>query len=122
MKMLKILIVEDELIFAHEMKLWLTDGGYEVVGLTSQGDKAVNMAFSLDPDLIIMDVQLRGNINGVQAALQIREKKEIPVVFLTGNPNLSSTLKRTSLESAAIITKPVSEYKLLDMLNSLKNK
>ena len=122
MKMLKVLIVEDELIFAHEMKLWLTDGGYEVVGLTSQGDKAVNMAFSLDPDLIIMDVQLRGNINGVQAALQIREKKEIPVVFLTGNPNLSSTLKRTSLESAAIITKLVSDYKLLDMLNSLKNK
>jgi len=120
MRKTKILIVEDELIFAHEMELWLKDAGYEIVGITSQGSKALDWAVSFKPDIVIMDVQLKGRIDGIQAALQMKEKIDINVIFLTGNPDLHNTLKQTSLKPVSIITKPVSQYKLLDILKSVK--
>ena len=119
MSLYKILIVEDELIFAHEMELWLVEHGYEVSGIVSRGDKAVNSAISLHPDLVLMDIQLKGRMDGINAAIQIKKKEDIPIIFLTGNPDLENSEIKALIQPAAVIIKPVSQWKLLDTLKSV---
>jgi len=121
----KILIVEDELIFAHEMKLWLSRRGYMVAGIVTQGEKAINSAVLLHPDLVLMDISLRGKMDGILAASHIKEIEDIPIIFLTGNPNLHDLWEEQSIKPAAVLSKPVSETQLLDTVDGLlgqKNK
>ena len=80
----RILIVEDEGILAEDLGLSLENLGYSVEGKVSTGREAVNLAEDLRPDLILMDIKLQGDIDGIEAADQIRTRLDIPVVYLTG--------------------------------------
>ena len=79
-----ILIVEDESILAEDLGLSLENLGYLVRGKVSTGEEAVKLAEELRPDLILMDIKLQGDIDGIEAADQIRTRLDIPVVYLTG--------------------------------------
>ena len=85
MNQLKILIVEDENIIAFEMKTILEIQGYSIVGIASSGEEAVTFTDKHRPDLIIMDIQLEGDLDGIDTAGLINEKYNIPIIFLTGN-------------------------------------
>jgi len=81
----RILIVEDEAIIAVDLKLKLELCGYEVTGLVSSGEAAVNHVLKNKPDLVIMDIILDGEMNGVEAAAEIRKKCPTPILYLSAH-------------------------------------
>ena len=89
-----ILLVEDEGIVAQDLEETVTQLGYQVVGVASEGVQAICMAGELRPQLIIMDVGLKGDIDGIQAAQLIQENTHVPVIFLTGHRDIQ-TIERS---------------------------
>ncbi len=83
----RILIVEDEEIVSIDLRRGLTELGYEVVGSADNGIKAIRLTEELEPDLVLMDIKLRGEIDGIAAAAEIHRQWQVPVVFLTANAN-----------------------------------
>ena len=79
----KIMVVEDEAIVALDIQSKLESKGYEVPAVVSTGEDAVQKAGETRPDMVLMDIQLEGEMDGVEAAAQIRSNFEIPVVYLT---------------------------------------
>jgi CheY-like chemotaxis protein len=84
---LSILIVEDEMITALDLRNQLRRLGYRVSALAVSGEEAVRMSEELNPDLILMDVHLAGAMNGVEASRRIQGIRPIPVVYLTAYSN-----------------------------------
>ena len=78
-----ILIVEDETIIARDLQDQLQALGYAVAAQASTGEQAVQLAATLAPDLVLMDIKLGAGMDGIAAALAIRAQKPVPVVFLT---------------------------------------
>ncbi len=106
MKNIKILVVEDESIIALELKMKLLTKGYESVYLASSGEKAVELANEIIPDLILMDIVLRGNIDGIEAATQIKAKRDIPIIYITGNSHLATDKRLIKTNPIQVLTKP----------------
>jgi CheY-like chemotaxis protein len=79
----RILVVEDEWLVGHHLKLTLEDLGYTVVGPTASGDEVLRLAAEQRPDLVLMDISLEGDMDGIEAAGKIHQQLEVPVVFLT---------------------------------------
>jgi CheY-like chemotaxis protein len=81
----KILIVEDERIVAEDLREQLEELGYEIVGITESGRKAIEIATDTKPDIVLMDVHIKADLNGVETAVcpQGLYYKPIPVVFIT---------------------------------------
>jgi PAS domain S-box-containing protein len=82
--MQKILIVDDEWLTRLEIEEMLNDLGYEVAGQAETGAEAIVMARELNPDLILMDVEMPGEMNGIDAAREIKAELQIPIVFISG--------------------------------------
>lgn len=78
-----VLVVEDESIVSKDIQHSLKKLGYNVVGAAATGEAAVKMAIELNPDIILMDIMLKGEMNGIDAAGRIRSETNIPVIFLT---------------------------------------
>ncbi|KAB3543359.1 MAG: response regulator [ANME-2 cluster archaeon] len=108
----RILIVEDEAVVAENLEKVITDCGYEVVGRAASADDAVNAAIELKPDLILMDIVLLGEKNGIDASYEIKEKIDIPIIFLTAYSNLELIDKAKSVEPYAYIVKPFQDRQL----------
>ena len=83
----RILIVEDEAIIAQDIRGTLTRLGYEVVGVTDEGQKALRLAAELRPDLVLMDVRLRGPVDGLEAGRLIEQSVGSVVTYLTASPD-----------------------------------
>ena len=81
----KILIVEDEVIIASDMKKKLEEAGHSVIDIATKGEKAIEIALSLKPDLIFMDIMLSGKMDGIEAAKEIHNSSDIPIIFLTAH-------------------------------------
>lgn len=112
MKEANILVVEDENIVALSIKKKLEIMGYSVVGTASSGEDAIIKADLFYPDLVLMDVMLRGEVDGIEAAEKIREKFDIPVIFLTAYTD-DKTLERAKMaEPYGYISKPFKEQDL----------
>lgn len=108
-----ILIVEDEYIVALDIQNCLEKNDFWVAGRADRGETAVIKAGELRPDLVLMDIGLKGEIDGIQAAIEIRKRFDLPVIFLTafGNP---SVLERARLaEPFAYLFKPFEERELI---------
>lgn len=108
----RILVVEDERIVAKDLELRLQALGYEVVGLVATGLDAVRLADELRPDLVMMDIQLQGEMDGIEAAGRIRRDYFIPVVYLTAHSD-EEPLKRAQVtEPFGYLLKPFQEREL----------
>jgi two-component system cell cycle sensor histidine kinase/response regulator CckA len=108
----RILIVEDDHIIALELKKRLQGLGYEVSAMTTSGENAVALAQDLLPDLVLMDIRLKGTMDGVEAASEIRARFDIPVVFLTAFAD-EATLQRAKItDPHGYIIKPFEEREL----------
>lgn len=92
----RIMIVEDERVVALDLKISLETLGYDVVGIASEAQRAVDEVARLQPDLVLMDIHLDGGSDGTEAAAQIRERWRLPVVFLTAYAD-EETLSRAEL-------------------------
>lgn len=107
-----ILIVEDESIVAKDIQHSLKKLGYTVVGICSTGEDAIKAADELKPDLVLMDIMLKGDMSGIEAAEQIREKYNIPIIYLTAYADESTLSKAKVSEPYGYIIKPFKEIDL----------
>ena len=103
----KILIAEDEAIFALSMQRALTRSGYDVCELVSTGEKAVASVKRVQPDLVILDVILNGSISGIEAATQIRIGSDIPIIFITGYEEGELIERIKFVTSSTYLIKPI---------------
>jgi len=108
----RILIVEDEGIVADEIRTRLEHLGYHVVGMAMTGQDAIDTAFRTFPDLILMDIMLKGDMDGVGAAHQIRDRMDIPVVYLTAYGDHETLTRAKITEPFGYILKPFKEREL----------
>lgn len=109
MESTKILIVEDEYLTSADIRNSLTGMGYAVPGIADTGPEAIRMAGELRPDLVLMDITLKGKMNGIEAASQIRDKYGLPVVYMTGHSDESTVEKAMTADPFGYIVKPVDE-------------
>jgi CheY-like chemotaxis protein len=108
----KILIVEDEGIVTLHIKQALEGLGYVVAGTVNSGDDAIIKAAEIRPDLVLMDIVLKGAVDGIEAAEKIRAIVNIPVIYLTAHAD-ESTLQRAKVtEPFGYIVKPFKERDL----------
>jgi CheY-like chemotaxis protein len=108
----KILIVEDEAVIARDISQMLTNLGHTVLDSVMTGEEAISKAASEKPDLVMMDIQLAGKIDGVTAAIEIRAAQNTPVVFLTGNTDAATLERAKPATPSAYIPKPFCESEL----------
>ena len=105
----RILIVEDEAIIAADLQRRLSRLGCEVVGTAASGEDAVRLATALKPELVLMDINLRGEMDGTQTAQQVRTQLQLPVVYLTASSD-ATVVKRAKLTDAfGYLLKPLDE-------------
>ena len=108
----QILVVEDELILAEDIRSTLSALGYSVPDAVISGEEAVRQAGEMRPDLVLMDIKLRGNMDGITAAQQIRARFNIPVVYLSALSD-DATLQRARVtEAFGYVIKPVETREL----------
>ena len=108
----KILVVEDEELIGQDIKILLEDLGYEVPYLVPSGEEAISRAGETHADLVLMDIMLEGEIDGIEAAHKINNDYGIPVIYLTAYRN-EEILERAKLtEPYAYIVKPFEEREL----------
>lgn len=96
----RILVVEDERIVAMDLAASLQELGYDVVGMATRGEDAVQRAAELEPELILMDVRLAGPLDGIQAAEIIHRTRDVPVIYLTAHSD-NETLRRAAATAAS---------------------
>ena len=108
----QILVVEDETIIGINLKESLESLGYAVPALAASGKKAIEQATHLRPDLVLMDIHLQGNMDGIATAQQIWDDLQIPVIFVTGHSNTSTVERAKVTPSFGYILKPVQEREL----------
>lgn len=114
-----ILVVEDERITAEDIKAGLEFAGYKVPITCSTGEDAVRQAARLEPDLILMDIKLEGEMDGIEAAAEIKKLQDIPVIYLTAFSD-EKTVERAKLtepsgflvKGQGILSKPFEEREL----------
>lgn len=112
MSKVNVLVVEDESIVSKDIQYSLKKIGYNVIGAAPTGERAVELAEELNPDIILMDIMLKGKITGIEASAQIKEKLNIPVIFLTAYADENTLSKAKITEPYAYIIKPFKEIDL----------
>ena len=106
----RILIVEDELIIAMDLAYLLEYDGYNIVGMANNSDDAVDIAFKTQPDIIIMDIDLPGTIDGIAAARIIQEKIFVKIIFVSAHNDQDPRIQKILNEKKAkFIRKPYND-------------
>lgn len=112
-----ILIVEDETVVRKDIKLTLETLGYTVIGESADGTDAVEKAIELRPDMVLMDIMLKGTMTGIEAALMIKARTGLPVIFLTAYSD-DNTLSRAKIaQPYGYILKP---FKAVDVHTTIE--
>lgn len=109
---IRILIVEDDMIIAANLSLQLTDLGYEVTGIESRGEEAMVHARKNAPDILLLDINLKGSVNGIETAREIQKFRDIPIIYLTANVDEATFLAAKNTHPKAFITKPFNRLNL----------
>ncbi|UTB32846.1 MAG: response regulator [Methanobacterium sp. ERen5] len=102
----RIMIVEDESIVAMGIKHKLEDLGYDVVGIVATGEGAVKTALKTVPDLILMDIVLKGDLDGIEAAQQIHKHQDTPIIYITAYSDEEVLERARITEPYGYILKP----------------
>jgi CheY-like chemotaxis protein len=108
----QVLVVEDASIIAKDIQDMLRRLGYAVPAVVSSGEKAIQKAAETHPDLVLMDIMLKGDMDGVEAAQQIRDRFHIPVVYLTAYADEDILQRAKIAEPFGYILKPFEEREL----------
>lgn len=103
---INILLVEDESIVRKDIEQNLLKLGYNVVAQADNGKKAIELAISKKPDLAILDIQLKGDLTGIDVAETIRKEMNIPIIYLTANADESTVERAKHTEPHGYIIKP----------------
>jgi DNA-binding NarL/FixJ family response regulator len=107
-----IMIVEDEGVVSIDIRNILRRSGYDIAAVAFLGEEAVKKAEEAHPDVVLMDIGLKGEIDGIEAAKKIRERHQIPVIFLTGFADENTLAKAREADPSGFIIKPINEEEL----------
>lgn len=116
----KIVIVEDDFIIRLFIESILSDAGFDVVGVADSFEDAMQILETTIPDLIMMDIGLRGDKDGIETAVIIREKYDIPIVFVTGNSDINTLTRAKNTNPLGFIAKPIDATVLKEAFKGLK--
>jgi CheY-like chemotaxis protein len=112
MRQPRILVVEDEGVVSLCLKDMLTAMGTEIVAVVDSGRDAVVTAEKLRPDLVLMDIRLKGEMDGIEAARQIHDALQIPIVFLTAYADAATMDRAQAASPYGFVHKPFSVQRL----------
>ena len=118
----QILVVEDEAVVAMDIQSKLEDLGYSVIALIRSGEEAVRTADEMHPDLILMDISLQGDMDGISAAACIQECNPTPVVFMTAHGDKETLYRAKMTEPLGYVIKPFDEQDLRAAIEVALNK
>lgn len=113
------LIVEDESIISFGYRLQLEQLGFEVIDTVGSGDEAESVIARQQPDLLIMDVYLTGDRNGLETAQDIRAKADIPIIFLTASSKPEIVAGIRAMDNCHYLIKPVDTEAFNDLLHNI---
>ncbi|MCF6222801.1 MAG: response regulator [Flavobacteriaceae bacterium] len=113
----KILIVEDEMIIGANISLQLSKLGYEVNGLVPRGEEALLHIRENRPDIVLMDIQLKGKLDGIETVQQMQAEYDIPIIYLTANADEDHFIRAKATNPYAFISKP---FKKLDLQHAIE--
>ncbi|MCE6987729.1 response regulator [Dyadobacter sp. CY323] len=117
-KKVSILIVEDEAIQAMGLEETLERAGYRVVGIADNGQEVLDFMSREEVDLVVMDIHIKGDMDGVKTALKVRElKPDLPIIYLSAYVDQETVRRAMETSPAAYITKP---YRQLNLLGSIE--
>ena len=109
---INVLVVEDEGIIAADIRDCLENLGYKVAAVASSGEIAVRLAMTTSPDIVLMDIRLQGEMDGIQAAQQIWEQLHIPVIYASGYSDHSTMERAKATGPFGYVLKPIEEREL----------
>ena len=112
MPKIKILVVEDEEIYAQQIEILIEELNYQCIGIVDNSKDAIEMSFATKPDIILMDINLNESRDGIQIAEKINERQLIPTIFITSLNDEETFNRAKSTRPVAYITKPFSSKKL----------
>ncbi len=104
---MKILIVEDDQVLSLMLSRMVQRIGHEVANTVTKGEDAIDLVRQNTLDLILMDIMLEGDIDGVDAMKQIRQKSDIPVIYVTGNSDKSTIERAKETNYVSYLVKPI---------------
>lgn len=114
----RILIIEDETIIAMDIQNMLEEMGYDVPCTAISGDEAIQLAKDLCPDLILMDIVLEGQMDGIEAASKINELFDIPIIYLTAHADCGTMQRANNTKYQGYILKPFNEDELMEAIKA----
>jgi signal transduction histidine kinase len=112
----KILIVEDESIIALDIKRTLSKAGYTIVGIAVSSEEAIALTAEQAPDLVLMDISIEGNIDGIDTAVQIHETYQIPIIYLTAHADEITLRRAKETPTFGCLLKPFDHRDLATMI------
>ena len=112
MNQINVLVVEDESIVSKDIQHSLKKLGYNVVGAAATGEKALELVKSENPDIVLMDIMLKGSMNGIEVSEIVKKEFNIPIIFLTAYADESTLSKAKVTEPYGYIIKPFKEIDL----------
>jgi len=114
----RILVVEDDFLIAMEIEIALSDAGFDVVGVAISADEALSLAESRKPALVVMDVRLAGDSDGIHAAIEIFRKLGIRCIFATAHSDPHSVERARPAMPLGWLQKP---YTLASLVNAVRS-
>lgn len=118
---LRILLVEDDMIIAANIALQLSNLGYEITGIESRGEEAIMHAKENTPDILILDINLKGTLNGIDTARAIQQFRDIPIIYLTANTDEATFDSAKDTRPKAFIAKPFTKLNLQRTIELIVN-
>ena len=114
---IKLLIVEDEMVIAANISLQLSELGYEVTGIVPRGEEALVHVRDNPPDIILLDINLKGELDGIETAREMQKMQNIPVIYLTANVDDAHFNRAKDTHPFGFIAKP---FKKLDLQRAIE--
>ncbi len=115
----KILVVEDEAMNAMYLKMILTKAGYVIQDIVATGEDAVTKANEENPDIVLMDIRLAGDMDGIEAAMKIKSKSDVPIIFMTGYPDRDHLERAKAVNHSGYFIKPILTSELVSAIDSV---
>jgi len=109
---IQIMIVEDDMIIAADISMQLTQLGYGVMGIFPRAEDALRQLEHQRPDILLLDIQLKGSMDGIQLATTIQEQYPLPIIYLTANTDRPTFDRAKSTKPLAFIAKPFDQEDL----------
>ncbi len=117
---INILLVEDDTLIGMGLRLELEREGYTVTNIAVTGDEALHAVAEEQPDVVLMDIQLAGNMDGIEAARHIQTNTDIPVIFMTSYHEQTIRERAQILKPLGYLQKPVRMYDLHPLLDAIR--